>query len=62
MQRDIRQTPPYIEAQSLYQDIWPANSQRIVEAQQLNTSPDGRSALFTGICSNREGAPSVQRI
>ena len=62
MQRDIRQTPPYIEAQNLYQDIWLANSQRIVEAQQLNTSPDGRSALFTGICSNRVGQPPVQRI
>lgn len=62
MQRDIRQTPPFIEAQRLYQDIWPANSQRIVEAQQLNTSPDGRSALFTGICSNQAGQSAAQRI
>ncbi len=62
MQRDIRQTPSFIEAQRLYQDIWPANSQRIVEAQQLNTSPDGRSALFTGICSNQAGQSAAQRI
>ena len=62
MQRDIRQTPYFIEAQCLYQDIWPANSQRIVEAQHLNTSPDGRSALFTGICGNAPGRPNAQCI
>ena len=62
MQRDIRQTPPFIEAQHLYQDIWPAHSQRIVEAQQLNTSPDGRSAVFSGTCGNGVGRPAAQRI
>lgn len=64
MQRDIRQTPPFIEAQHLYQNIWPENSPRIAEAQQLDTSPDGRSAIFTGICGNKAGQPTatVQRI
>ena len=64
MQRDIRQTPPFIEAQHLYHKIWPAHSQRIVEAQQLDTSPDGRSAVFTGICGNKAGQlpATTQRI
>jgi len=62
MQRDIRQSPPFIEAQQLYQDIWPAHSQRIVEVQQLNTSPDGRNALFVGTSGNKGGQSTAQRI
>ena len=61
MQRDIRQTTTFIEAQRLYleQSISP---ETIHEIQQLNVSSDDRTALFTGVYRNEAGSPAVPHI
>lgn len=48
MQRDIRETAVYRQAESLCSAFRRPGSSQISDAVEVNVSPDGRNALFTG--------------
>lgn len=58
MQRDIRQTPLYLEAEALYRSVRQPGTGQISDAADLNASPDGRYIVFSGAIVDRlEGSP-----
>jgi len=61
MQRDIRQTPLYREAESIHSAIRRPGTGQISDASEVNVSPDGGSVVFSGTLMEKlEGIPSTR--
>jgi dipeptidyl aminopeptidase/acylaminoacyl peptidase len=57
MQRDIRQTSLYREAEAIYEALRRPGTAQISDAAEVSASPNGRSAVFSGtIVDKLEGA------
>jgi len=61
MQRDIRQTPLYREAESIHRAIRRPGTGQISDASEVDVSPDGASVVFSGTLMEKlEGSPSTR--
>jgi dipeptidyl aminopeptidase/acylaminoacyl peptidase len=58
MQKDIRQTPLYREAEAIYTAFRRPGTGQISDAAEINASADGRSVVFSGTLMDKlEGVP-----
>lgn len=58
MERDIRQTPAYGEAEAFYRAVHQPSTGQISDAAEICVAPDGGHAVFAGIFLDKlEGAP-----
>src|SRR3984957_7020298 len=58
MQKDIRETTLYREAEALYKTIRQPGTGQISDAADVNVSPDRKHAVFSGALMDRlEGEP-----
>ena len=61
MQRDIRQTDLYAEAERIFTDIWKPGSGQITDISDVRGSPDGTHAAFAGVVARElQGAPTTR--
>jgi dipeptidyl aminopeptidase/acylaminoacyl peptidase len=61
MQRDVRQTALYREAEALYQALRRPGTGQISDAAEVQVSPDGKHAVFAGTLVDRlEGTPPTR--
>lgn len=61
VQRDIRETDGYREAETLFRALRRPGSGQISDAAELHASPDGKRAVFAGtIMDNLESAPTTR--
>ena len=61
MQRDIRQTATYIEAEAFYREARKPGSGQISDAAEVHVSADGRHAVFAGAQMHElEGLPATR--
>jgi len=61
MQKDIRETPAYREAQALFQAIRAPGTGQISDAAEVSGSFDGKQAVFSGtLIENLEGPPRTR--
>lgn len=61
MQRDIRRTVLFREAESLHESLRQPGTGQISDAAEIHVSPDGRCAVFAGTMMERlEGAPPTR--
>jgi dipeptidyl aminopeptidase/acylaminoacyl peptidase len=61
MQRDIRHTAAYIEAEAFYREVRKPGSGQISDGAEVHVSPDGRHAVLAGVQMDRlEGAPTTR--
>lgn len=61
MQRDIRETDLYKEAEALYRTLRQPGTGLISDAAEVHPSPDGKHAVFTGtIIDELEGTPPTR--
>ncbi len=61
MQKDIRDTAVYREAEALYSAIRRPGTGQVSDAAELNTSPDGQSVVFAGALLDKlEGGPTTR--
>lgn len=57
MQRDIRETQRYREAEELFRAVRQPGTGQISDAAEVHVSPDGKQAVFSGVVMNNlEGA------
>ena len=62
MQKDIRATPQFQEAERLYRTLRQPGNEQINDAADINLSPDGRRAAFTGTFIDQLEGPASSRI
>ncbi len=62
MRTDQRADPIYREAEALYGALWQPGSGRISDAAEVDVSPDGRCAVFTGTVVESVAGRSPTRI
>ncbi len=61
MQKDIRHTALYREADALFRTVHQPGTGQISDAAELNVAPDGKHAVFSGtFLDNLEGAQSTR--
>lgn len=61
MQKDIRETALYREAEALYKTLRQPGTGQISDATELHVSPDGQHAVFAGtLIDTLEGAPPAR--
>jgi len=52
MQRDLRGIPEYLEAESIYRQLWQPGTDQISDAAELHARSDGGAGLFSGFIVN----------
>src|SRR5690242_11994890 len=61
MQRDVRISPAYIEAERICKHLFSPGSGQIIDAADLHISPNGQSAVFSGTLFEKlEGLPPTR--
>ena len=61
MQKDIRETALYREAEALYKTLRQPGTGQISDVAEVHVSPDGQQAVFAGTLTDTlEGAPSTR--
>lgn len=61
MQKDVRNTPLYIETEELVHLLCRPGSGLICDAREINVNPEGSQAVFTGVFTDKlEGMPTTR--
>jgi len=62
VQRDIRDTKLYAEAERIFADIRKPGTREITDISEIRSSPDGRHAVFSGVVTNELQGPPTTRV
>src|SRR5581483_10570261 len=61
MQKDVRISPAYIEAERICKHLFSPGSGQIIDAADLHVAPNGKSAVFSGMMVEKlEGSPPTR--